>query len=127
MTDRRRDARHPFEVAPIALLVVVAGAQLVLGPQGSRVVLSMSEFAQRAFAAVMLVGACAVLASMVKAGRSGRLIELVGLFTCAITLGVYSMTVVSVTPAWLTNPAFAFMGVATACAFRAGQILRHRQ
>lgn len=127
MTERRHDARHPFEIAPIALLVAVSIAQLVLGPKGSTVVLSMPEWSQRTFAATLLAGCLLTLGSMLKTGPVGRWMELAGLFMCALTLAVYSATAVAITPAWLTNPAVAFSGVAAACAFRMGQILRNRR
>ena len=124
MTDRRSDARHPIEVAAMAILGLVAVSQLVLGPDGSRVVLSMPEWSQRAFAAALLAGAALVLLSMLITGKVGRRLEAGGLFLCATALGVYAWTIVDITASPLTNPAFAFGGVGVGCAARAGQLAR---
>lgn len=124
MTDRRSDARHPIEVAAMAILALVAVSQIVLGPEGSRVVLAMPDWSQRTFAGALLTGAALVLLSMLITGKVGRRFELAGLFLCATALGVYAMTIADITASPLTNPAFAFGGVAVGCAARAGQLAR---
>ena len=105
-------------------LAAVTVAQLALGPEGSRVILSMSGWSQALFSCVLFAGAGLALASMFVTGRLGARMEAAGLFGCAISLCAYALPVVDITAAWITNPAFAFGGIGLGCADRAGLLLR---
>lgn len=108
----------------MAMLAIVSFGQIVLGPEGSRVVLAMGNWSQAAFALVLLAGSTTTLASTCVAGCRGAALEVYGLLACTTTLLVYSATVADVTSDWITNPALAFGGTAIGCAVRAGQVIR---
>ena len=122
MTARRHDARHPLQVSLMVLSATVAAAQLRLGPEGSRVLLSLPIWLQHTFAVTIFICAVMVLASMFLTGRRGTCLEGIGMFACAVALLVYAISVKDVTPEWITNPAFAYGCLGLGCAARAGYL-----
>ena len=108
----------------MTMLAVVAFGQIVLGPEGSRVVLAMSTWSQATFALVLLAGSVTTLASACVTGCRGAALEVYGLLACTLSLLVYATTVVDITSDWITNPAMAVGGTAIGCAVRAGLVIR---
>lgn len=118
MRDRGRLARNPIALLLFVGLVVVAAAQLILGPEGSAVVTSMPHNVQLSFAVLLGGSAGLVLAGAAMPEPRAYWLEAGGKAGCAIALFVYSSTLPAAVEAWITSLAVVFAAIAVACVLR---------
>jgi hypothetical protein len=105
-------------------LVGIASSQLLFGPSGSTVVLTMPCNEQRSFAVLMLMGAGFVLLGAILPEPRAYWVELGGCIGCAVVLFVYTLTLKStVGPDWNTSMGSGFAFIGAGCVLRAGWLV----
>lgn len=122
MNDRGRLARNPISLLLFLSLAEVAAAQLIWGPKGSAVVLSMPETSQAVFAWSLLVSAGFVLLGAAMPEPRAYWLEAGGKAGCAIVLAVYTVTLPAASSSWTTGLGIVFGAVAMACVLRLARL-----
>lgn len=118
MNDHGRLARNPISLLVFISLAEVAAAQLIWGPKGSAVVLSMPDSSQAIFAWALLVSALFVLAGAAMPEPRAYWLEAGGKAGCAIVLAVYTVTLPAASSSWTTGLGIVFGAIAIACLLR---------
>jgi hypothetical protein len=120
MRDRGRLSRNPISLLVFFGLAEVAAAQLVFGPEGSVVVLSMPRQAQAFFAWLLLGSALLVLVGGTMPEPRAYWLEAGGKAGCAIALVMYTITLPSAVQSWNTGLGLVFGAIAIGCLLRLG-------
>lgn len=118
MNDHGRLARNPVSVLVFIGLAEIAGAQLIFGPEGSKVILSMPHDVQRMFAWGLLFSSLLVLLGTALPEPRAYWLEAGGKAGCAVVLGVYTFTLPYTVPSANTSMGFVFSTIGLACVLR---------
>lgn len=106
----------------MAAIAALAIMQLVYGPKGSRVLLTLDPVSQRMFAVLLILGSLSCLTSIWLREPTGAYWERGGLTGVWIGLWVYTWTLADTIPWWQTTLGLGFFGVGAGCAARALQV-----